>query len=189
MLIIVTGIEVPPIDCTECNYVRSHHRRSANLGTVSEAEVDGYTYLTCWIYRQPTLSQHLCSCAQVSLRTTASPDKSSRHTQHPQATSSTVGRALAAKGTHIRVGDVVVVHRVDCSIKTQNSCDTGAQKEDSVPQVPQQLLLVSSHPPLYTTILVLDNSSGRVERVVGENSITLGFECNHQSRWEGIGKV
>jgi hypothetical protein len=38
-------------------------------------------------------------------------------------------------------------------------------------------------------VLALDNSSGRIESLVGEHGITLSFEANHQNGWEGVGKL
>ena len=103
-----------------------------------------------------------------------------------QVGSLAVGRAFTAESADIGVGDIVLVHRVNCGIKAHDGRDTGAQKEDSVPEVPEKLLLVSSNPSLNAVVLALDNSSGWVKCLVWKNGITLGFEADHQDWWEGV---
>lgn len=103
-----------------------------------------------------------------------------------QRASLAIGRAFATESADIGVGDIVVVHRVNCGIKAQDGRDTGAQKEDSVPEVPEKLLLVSSNPSLNAVVLALDSSSGGVKCFVWKNRVTLGFEADHQDWWEGV---
>jgi len=98
----------------------------------------------------------------------------------------TVGRAFTAESADIGVGDIVLVHGVNCGINAHDGRDTGAQKEDSVPEVPEKLLLVSSNPSLNAVVLALDSSSGWFKCLVWKNGITLGFEADHQDWWEGV---
>jgi hypothetical protein len=97
-----------------------------------------------------------------------------------------IGRAFAVESAHIGVGDIVVVHRVNCGIKAHDGRDTGAQKEDSVPEVPEKLPLVSSNPSLNAVVLALDSSSGWVKCFIRKNGVTLGFEADHQDWWKGV---
>ena len=82
-----------------------------------------------------------------------------------------------------------MVHGIDRSIKAKDGGGARSQEENSVPDIPQELLFVSSNPSLESRVPVLDNASGWIERLVGKDGITLRFEANHQHRWEGIGEL
>lgn len=78
------------------------------------------------------------------------------------------------------------MHTVDCRIEAQNSCDARPEEEDSVEEIPRELLFVTSNPSLDTVVLARNVAGGRVKRLVWKNSITLYLETNHQNWRERV---